>query len=101
VFPSDTGTPLDPANLRRRFYAALYEAGLQRVTIHELRHTATSLMANEGLPIHLIQAIMGHANSATTSDIYTHVLAADLNIVRERMNAAFGRVRKQIRKTAI
>jgi site-specific recombinase XerD len=52
-------------------------------------------MAREGLPIHLIQAIMGHANSATTSDIYTHVLANDLKVVRERMNVAFGRAQKQ------
>ena len=76
VFTSAVGTPLDAANVRRHYYAALAQTGLPRVRLHDMRHTATSLMAAEGIPIHVIQAVMGHATSVTTMDIYTHVSPA-------------------------
>jgi len=85
------GGPLDPANTLKRYYSALSPTGLPRVTFHDLRHTATTLMASEGIPVHLIQAVLGHANSRTTMDIYTHVLSTDLDVVRDRMDAAFSR----------
>lgn len=94
VFCSEVGTPLDPANVRRHYYAQLEAAGLPRVRPHDLRHTAISLMAAEGIPPHLIQAVVGHAHSSTTMDIYTHVLPASMGEVRDRMNAAYARVQR-------
>jgi len=89
VFTSNKGGPLDSSNSRTRYYAALERAGLPRVRLHDIRHTATSLMATEGIPIHVIQAVMGHANSATTMDVYTHVAPTSYDDVRRRMDAAF------------
>jgi len=92
VSTSALGNPLDPNNARKHYYRALDAAGLPRVRLHDLRHTATSLMAAEGIPVHVIQAILGHSNSATTMDIYTHVAPASYQDARDRMNAAFERV---------
>jgi integrase len=92
VFCSEVGTPLDPANVRRHYYAQLAECGLPRVRLHDLRHTAVSVMAAEGIPLHLIQAVAGHAHASTTMDIYTHVLSSSLREVSDRMNAAYARV---------
>jgi len=93
MFTTDVGTPLDPAHVRTRYlYPALQRAGLSRVTPHELRHTASSVMADEAIPKHWIQAVMGHANSTTTENIYTHVLPASLREVATRMDAAYARV---------
>lgn len=92
VFTSSTGTPLDPANVRRHYYAALERTELPRVRLHDLRHTAASLMAAEGIPLHVVQAIMGHATSVTTADIYTHVSPAGYREARDLMNQALARV---------
>jgi integrase len=92
VFTSDVGTPLDPANVRRSFYKALDWTDMPRVRLHDLRHTASTLMATQKIPLHVIQAVLGHATSATTADIYTHVLPSSYEELKERMNAAYARV---------
>jgi integrase len=49
-------------------------------------------MASEGIPVHVIQAIMGHTTSVTTMVVYTHILPASYQELTERMNAAYSRV---------
>ena len=65
---------------------------MPKVRLHDLRHTASTLMASEGIPVHVIQAILGHATSATTMDVYTHVLPASYRELVERMGKAYARV---------
>lgn len=42
------------------------------VGFHSLRHTFVSLCANAGVPLHIVQAIVGHTNAAMTAH-YFHV----------------------------
>lgn len=42
------------------------------VGFHSLRHTFVSLCANAGVPLHVVQAIVGHTNAAMTAH-YFHV----------------------------
>ena len=42
------------------------------VGFHSLRHTFVSLCANTGVPLHIVQAIVGHTNAAMTRH-YFHV----------------------------
>ncbi|MBR1836257.1 MAG: tyrosine-type recombinase/integrase [Kiritimatiellae bacterium] len=42
------------------------------VGFHSLRHTFVSLCANAGVPLHIVQAIVGHSNAAMTQH-YFHV----------------------------
>jgi integrase len=92
VFSSQFGSPMDPANLRRRLYSDLKRLELPRVTVHELRHTASTLMAGSQIPVHATMAVMGHSRSSTTLDIYTQAGSSDLALVRNRLNTAFENV---------
>ena len=45
----------------------------RRLSVHSLRHTYTSLMAEAGLPLDTISRTLGHADSKITREIYLHV----------------------------
>ena len=42
----------------------------ERASVHWLRHTCGSFLGSSGVPVNLIQKLLGHASVATTS-IYT------------------------------
>lgn len=46
--------------------------GLKKITVHGLRHTCCSLMAESGASPHEIKAILGHSDTKML-EIYTHV----------------------------
>ena len=52
---------------------ALLRAQLPRVTLHGLRHTMAAVAAGDGIPVKVLQSLMGHAHYQTTADIYAHV----------------------------
>jgi integrase len=74
MFASDAGTPLDPANLRRRYKAALRRAGLPAVRFHDLRHSYASVLVQQGAHPKFISEQLGHASVQITMDRYSHLL---------------------------
>ena len=62
-------------NWRRAvFLSARRRASLSdRLRVHDLRHTAASLMFQAGYPPKMLQEIMGHASITTTLDLYGHL----------------------------
>jgi integrase len=42
--------------------------------IHDLRHTAASIMIHEGIPINAVSSVLGHATVVMTLNTYTHLL---------------------------
>lgn len=87
VFTSRTGRPMSVSVIRASFYAALTEAGLPRMRLHDLRYMAVSFMAAAGVPLKTQMATLGHVRVQQTMD-YTHVGDDD----REAAAAALGRV---------
>jgi integrase len=73
VFPSLVGTPSNPSNLRKDFLKFLQEAGLHKIRFHDLRHTAASLMLNNGVPPIVVSKILGHSKPSITLDVYGHL----------------------------
>lgn len=60
-----------------------------RVTAHQLRHTAASLMIASGAHVKTIQRQLGHKSATMTLDNYGHLFDDDLDGVADRMGAAF------------
>jgi integrase len=77
-------SPFDPGKLTKRADRAWAAAGIERITLHECRHTFASLMIAAGVNAKALQSFMGHANISITLDRYGHLMpgaegeAADL-----------------------
>jgi integrase len=64
----------DPSKLTKRADKAWKDAGLERITLHECRHTFASLMIAAGVNAKALQTFMGHANISITLDRYGHLM---------------------------
>ena len=62
------------------------EAGLRERSPHSLRHTAGVQLASDGVPMNVIQSLLGHATIKTTG-IYTELAGGQLVGVLERSGA--------------
>ena len=86
VFTGRAGRHVDGNALRKRYYAALADAGLERIRIHDLRHTFGTVCAASGVPQTTIKEWMGHTDLATT-EIYTAYYPQDADAAK--ISAAF------------
>src|SRR5262249_27858330 len=73
VFTTPIGTPVDPRNDYREFKKLLARAGLPSVRLHDLRHTAASLLLAQNVPARVVMEILGHSQIALTMNTYSHV----------------------------
>lgn len=74
VFCTLKGGPVSPDYVRAAIKRAGRRAGIdKRVHAHGLRHTHAAELANEGVPVNVIQQQLGHANLATTDIYLSHV----------------------------
>jgi integrase len=50
------------------------KAGLPDIRLHDLRHTAATLMLKQGVHPKIVQERLGHADIVLTLNTYSHVL---------------------------
>ncbi|MFE0025104.1 tyrosine recombinase XerC [Amycolatopsis sp. NPDC059021] len=74
VVTEPDGTPVHPAKVTDAFYELAEAAGLPPVRLHDLRHAAATIALAAGASLKEVQALLGHASIAITSDTYTHIL---------------------------
>ena len=73
------------------FGPARDRAGISdRFRVHDLRHTAASLMIQAGYPPKMLQEIMGHASITTTLDLYGHLYPGEMDRYADRLDEASG-----------
>ena len=92
VFTMPGGSVMRLSNWRRStFIPARRRAGLSdRFRVHDLRHTAASLMIQAGYPPKMLQEILGHASITTTLDLYGHLYPGEMDRYADRLNEAAG-----------
>lgn len=92
VFASPTGGYTDRTHLRKIVHDRLVRAaGLAPLPFHSLRHTAITLMLQDGLDAGTIAKIVGHADGgALIHKVYGHVTPTMLDRAVAGMNARFG-----------
>ncbi len=87
VFTAPRGGPLRSSTWRRKVWVpAIDEAGIAYLRIHDLRHTAASLMISSGASIKAVQRQLGHATATMTLDLYGHLYDDDLNELADALD---------------
>jgi integrase len=74
VFGRTDRLPFDYRRLTDRADAAWKAAKLDRITLHECRHTFASLMIDAGVNAKALSTYMGHSTIAFTLDRYGHLM---------------------------
>jgi integrase len=88
VFADEAGRPLRPERFSDRFEALVRRAGVTRIRLHDVRHTAATLLLRAGVPVHVVSQRLGHASASTTWDVYGHVLPGQQSDAAARIAAA-------------
>ena len=70
VFCNDLGSPLDADAVYQSYKRFLSSNGFSDLRLHDLRHTAATLMLQNGDSIKSVQEALGHHTAAFTLDVY-------------------------------
>ena len=68
--------PLHPDTVTAAFRRLCDKAGLTDVRLHDLRHLHATQLLAAGVPVRTVSGRLGHANAATTLNVYAHFLEA-------------------------
>lgn len=75
VFTWEDGEPIHPDRISKVFDDLVADTDLERIRLHDLRHTHATLMLADGVPIKTVSQRLGHKTIAVTVDTYGHVTA--------------------------
>jgi integrase len=73
VFAAVAGEPLHPDTVTKHFDRLVARAGVPKIRLHDLRHTAATLRLEQGVPLKVVTERLGHSSTRITSDLYQHV----------------------------
>jgi len=77
VFAGPDGAPLTRDRVKRPFWRATERAGLPRIRLHDLRHSYASQLVLAGVPLPVVQRLLGHSDIRTTMR-YAHLAPSGL-----------------------
>ena len=86
IFPSDVGTPSDHRNVYRAFKILLKKAGMPDIRFHDLRHTAATLLLQQGVNPKVVQERLGHSDVTLTLNTYSHVMPSMQDDAAEKLD---------------
>lgn len=89
VFANKLGEFIKPDTITKAYCKILREAGISHKKFHSLRHTYATRLSEIGVPLNVIQKLLGHSSIRMTADIYTHVMDEEKVIAVERINEIF------------
>lgn len=90
VFPDLKGGYFNPNYLLRVFSRILRDLGLAHMRIHDLRHSAATILLAKGVNIKVISELLGHSDIAITLRVYGHLLPSMQGDVVDAWEDEFG-----------
>jgi integrase len=73
VFHHADGKPLHPQYVLNHFHDLCAQAGVPRITVHDLRHLTATLSMTAGVPLPVVSKTLRHATLSTTANVYSHL----------------------------
>ena len=70
----DSSGPWRPNRVTLAFRRICDEVDVPNVRLHDLRHFAATRLLEAGVPVKTVSGRLGHANAATTLNVYAHFL---------------------------
>jgi len=101
VFSWPDGRPIDPDLVTRAFHRIVSKAGLNKIRLHDLRHTHATLMLKAGVHPKVVSERLGHANIGITLDTYSHVLPGLQEAAAEKFDRIFDEVSNENLDTSV
>jgi len=74
VFQYTEGKQLYSANINRYLSQRCDDLGIRKISFHSLRHTHASILLYQGVSLMAVSRRLGHSNTATTQNIYIHII---------------------------
>jgi len=90
VFPTETGTPVEPRNLLRVIEKVTKKMEIEGVGVHTLRHSAAAALLEEGHHIKAVADILGHSSISVTGDVYRHASDTAARSAITALGGAYG-----------
>ena len=84
------GNRLKLSYINTAFPVLLKRNGLRPIRFHDLRHSCTSLLLKNGVPMKQIQEWLGHSDFSTTANIYAHLDAGSKLTSAQAMEKGLG-----------
>lgn len=91
VIVYETGRPPEPNLVYSIFQELQKEADLPPMRVHDLRHTAATLLLAQGVDIKLVSHQLRHSDVAITQNIYQHVTEALARKSADAMDEIFAK----------
>jgi integrase len=85
LFTQHDGKPMHPDTVSSWFADFIKANNLPPITIHGLRHTNASIMIANNVDIITVAGRLGHADKATTTRIYAHMLKSSDRKATEKL----------------
>lgn len=95
VFATEDGRPVNYSNLRENYWFRLIdklnseEYPLPKIKIHGMRHSCATWLYEMGVPIEVIQDILGHSVPQITKLLYVHPTVKAQDRAMSMMNDRF------------
>jgi integrase len=103
VFPNEVGEPVPDATFRGQWKRILAKAGMtaerMKMRAYDARHTVATLLLMKRVPTKIVSARLGHASTAITEDVYSHVLESMQDQATDDLEAAILGGRKEGKKS--
>jgi integrase len=91
VFSSPRGNPLRMSNVRHRVWKPAVNASdvPSQLVMHDLRHSAASILINQGMHPLLVKEHLGHSTIRIPMDLYGHMFPNDRARVSDALENAY------------
>ena len=88
LFRTSGGNVMEPRSITYHLHKLLERAEIQGIHFHSLRHTFATRALEAGIPMKYCSAMLGHASTAITENLYAHASEDQLKKEIKKLDAS-------------